>query len=118
LILAGGFEAGCPEIPILLEKEPTPRKVLLDTGFNGELMVPERIAADLGWQPIGVLDYQSASGVATAVLYEGRILWFGVSRRVSAMATPADVLLVGMELLHDCTLTIHRASGQVRVTQS
>ena len=115
MILSGGFEAGCPILPILLEGERASRKSILDTGFNGELMVPRSLAADLGWPQIGVVDYQAASSVVTAALVEGRISWFGASRRVSAMTTTADIILVGMELLHDCDVTIHRASGRLEV---
>ena len=117
MILHGSFEAGCPVLTLQLEGEAKPRLSILDTGFNGELMVPQSLATALGWVPIGVVDCQTASGVTTTTLVEGRISWFGVSRRVSAMTTDADILLVGMELLHDCELRIRRDLAIVQVSR-
>ena len=106
---------GCPVLSLQLEGEPKPRLAILDTGFNGELMLPRSIATALGWMPIGVVDCQTASGVTTTMLVECRISWFGSGRRVSAMTTDADILLVGMELLHDCEIRIRRELGMVEV---
>lgn len=116
MILQGSFEAGCPVLALQLEGEPKPRLAILDTGFNGEILIPQSLADALGWTPIGVVDCQTASGMTTTTLVEGRISWFGAGRRVSAMTTGADILLVGMELLHDCELRIRRESGIVQVT--
>ena len=118
MILTGSFEGGCPLLLLQFEGDSRPRRAVLDTGFNGELAVPREVAVAMGWKAVGVLEYQSASGTASALLMEGRISWFGQIRRVAAMTHAAGVVLVGMELLHDCRVRIHREAGKVEVERA
>ena len=58
--MKGFFEFGSPIVELSVEG----RKIstLLDTGFNGHLMLPDSIIKELALDQIGISDYLTASG--------------------------------------------------------
>lgn len=85
--------------------------LVLDTGFNGELMLPRVILRELGFP------YRSRVRVELADGYEGTILWFGRERVVGIFATGSDEGLMGTQMLFGCRLEIDLDGDKVVLRQ-
>src|SRR3989344_2229422 len=97
----GFFEFGSPIIELSVEKRKIP--MLLDTGFNGHLMLPNSIIEEVGLDQIGVSDYLTASGENKVTrVYVGKVLFLCEEIDVPILSTDADFSLAGIELFHAC----------------
>lgn len=115
--MRGFFEFGSPIIELSVEGRKI--KMLLDTGFNGHIMLPNSIIDELGLDQIGISDYLTASGYNKITqVYTGKILFFSDELEVPVLSTIANISLAGMELFHDCKILIERKKGIVEVTKS
>src|SRR3989344_931819 len=91
---------------------------LLDTGFNGQLLIPENIIAELKLQQVGTADYVTADGdTAKTKVHIGYVNWFGGQKEVFVVSTSADFSLVGMGLLNECRLVIERRKNILELDQ-
>jgi clan AA aspartic protease len=84
---------------------------VVDTGFNGTLAIPKKLAHQIGLKPVGSNEVTLADGqIATLQCCEVSIKWAG-SRRDAAAWIVEQGCLVGMELLLGCRLQIDVAPG-------
>ena len=105
--MKGFFEFGSPIIELFIEGRKIP--ALLDTGFNGHIMLPEPIIRELALDQIGVSDYLTASGDNKLTkVYKGCIEFLNEHIEVPILSTDSDFSLAGMELFHGCKITIER----------
>jgi len=112
--IKGRFVEGKPMIDIYLEGSDNPIDVLVDTGFNGELMLTEEKIKDLSLSVIGDDEYMTASGdVVPTSVYIGFIRWFGKKRKIAVLSTSGKANLIGMELLHFSRLEIARSQDRL-----
>ena len=58
--MKGFFKFGSPIIELSIEGKKI--EFLLDTGFNGHIMLPKAIIEELDLEQIGISDYLTASG--------------------------------------------------------
>ena len=80
---------------------------IVDTGFNGQLMLPQSIIEELQLKEVGASCYIMADGSSSdAKVYSTTLLWFNQMREVLVVSSDSDLALVGMELLHDAIVTI------------
>lgn len=80
---------------------------LIDTGFNGAILIPKESIRELKLEPLAVTQYALANGsIATARIYEAELDWFGSKRKVAAISGDSDFTLLGMELLKDAKATL------------
>ncbi|MAF36002.1 hypothetical protein CL622_02690 [archaeon] len=115
--MEGFFTFGSPMVELGIEGRKT--EMLLDTGFNGQIMLPQTIINDLDLEQIGISDYLTASGDGTvARVYKGRLLFFDEERDVSIVSTEADFSLAGMELFQNCKIIIEKNRDIVEVQKS
>ncbi|MBI2652421.1 hypothetical protein HYX00_03050 [Candidatus Woesearchaeota archaeon] len=93
--------------------------MLLDTGFNGHIMLPQTIIDELSLDQIGISDYSTASGdyIVTKV-YKGKITFFNEELEVPVLSTDANFSLAGMELFHECKIVIERHKNILEVIES
>lgn len=93
---------------------------LVDTGFNGGLIIPNEIAEGLDVNyDRGLEEFSSVTG--TTFLASGcsmMITWFGQAIRVP-VATSAEVkeAILGSKMLKDCRLIIDYVDGTVTIMQ-
>ena len=81
--------------------------VVVDSGFNGELMLPAPIIERLGLIEAGPVETELADGSTVwTTIYAGEILWFGQTKQVWAQATNADEGLLGTELFQGCKVEL------------
>lgn len=113
----GFFEFGSPVIELSVEKRKIP--MLLDTGFNGHIMLPNSIIEEIGLDQICISDYLTASGENKITkVYVGKVLFLNEEAEVPILSTDADFSLAGIELFHDCKIVIERGKEFVEVTKS
>ncbi|MBI1935102.1 hypothetical protein HYS31_01555 [Candidatus Woesearchaeota archaeon] len=115
--MKGYFEFGSPIIELFIEGRKIP--ALLDTGFNGHIMLPEPTIMELALDQIGVSDYLTASGDKRFTkVYRGNIKFLNENIEVPILSTESEYSLAGMELFDNCKLTIERKKNIVDVSKS
>ena len=109
------------EPAISLEVGAREIEFLVDTGFTGGLMIPERLANDLGLKYGGGLEeFYSATGEPIPVsTYLMEINWLG-ERITIPVATSAKVEepILGGNMLRDCCLIIDYRRRTVLIDRS
>ena len=115
--MKGFFKFGNPVIQLSIEGRKI--EALLDTGFNGHIMLPDSVIRELALDQIGIPDYLTASGddKVTSV-YKGQIEFLNEKIEVPILSTDADFSLAGMELFHNCKILVERSKNLVEVTKS
>lgn len=106
--MRGHYLLGLPFLRLhLYGKEIEP---LVDTDFNGELLLSAKKIREFCLKRIGFAEYITADGsVIDASIYTAEIEWLGVQREVSVISSPADFTLVGMGLLREVKTTLEPA---------
>ncbi len=96
-----------PRIEITLRGRSKRRRVwvVVDTGFNGELLLPRSLLEDLGFRYSMTSEAELADGsIVETTLYSGTIRWFGEERTVQVVASESEDGLLGTEMLFGVTL--------------
>lgn len=115
--MKGFFRFGNPIIEAAIESRKV--EMLLDTGFNGHIMLPHHIINELALDQIGISDYTTASGEDRVTnVYKGKAMFFGKEIEVPILSTDADFSLAGMEFFHDCRIVIERSKDIIEVSKS
>ncbi|MFL5330128.1 MAG: hypothetical protein ACJ8C4_14600 [Gemmataceae bacterium] len=69
---------------------PTTIQAWIDTGFTGELALPQKIIDDMGLTHSGSVAAVLADGTQIALkTYTCIVMWFGQARQLEVVATPA-----------------------------
>ena len=85
-------------------------EVLVDTGFEGALILPKSLIYELGLTIIGHEDYEMVGkAVARSLVAWAQIEWLGKVQTVEVLA--AEDYLLGTDLLADARLTIDYVAG-------
>ena len=95
-------------------------EVLVDTGFNGSLIVPSKIANRLDLKFEGPEEFQSVTGeMFLADAYSVEVDWIGRRIRVAVAASKhVNEAILGGHMLKDCRLTIDYGRRLVAITGS
>ena len=113
----GFFRYGSPLIRLAIKGKSI--ELLLDTGFNGHLMLPQTLIDKLELEQIGVSDYLTASGEEKLTnVYKVELKFFDEEVEIPILSTDANFSLAGMELFHECKIIIERHSGVLEVIKS
>ncbi|HLC85246.1 MAG TPA: retroviral-like aspartic protease family protein [Candidatus Nanoarchaeia archaeon] len=105
--ILGRFLFGLPLVSLSLGRQEI--EFMVDTGFNGQVLIPHHLASELGLRDAGTADYVTADGeTAKAKVYVGILEWFGERKEVFVVSTNTDFSLMGMGLLHECRLIMER----------
>jgi clan AA aspartic protease len=98
---------------------PVAIKAVIDTGFDGELCLPTKLAVTLGLVLVGKQAVELADGSHKwELVFSGSVRFLGRRRKVSIYLTDSEDALLGTRLLADCRLTIDFPNGTVRVTRN
>jgi clan AA aspartic protease len=117
--ITGSFDEGNPIIQIYLDVSEDPIDVLVDTGFNGELMLKKKKIEELSLPSIGDDEYMTASGdIVPTTIHIGFIKWFGRTRKIAVLATTGKAKLIGLELLHFYRLELARSQNRLVISES
>lgn len=84
-----------------------PVDALMDTGFNGDLMLPKELVQEAGLPYLGDVACMTASGETVSVdVYTGSMRWLGSQMRIRILAGPGSAMLLGMGLLRNARLVM------------
>ena len=86
-------------------------EVVIDTGFNGELILPRTLVAALALNHLGTHHAMLADGRRVVFdYYEVSIRWHGPPRMVEVLQS-GTIALLGMELLQGSRFTMDTIQG-------
>ncbi len=98
------------------EAAPCEIEAWIDTGFNGDLVLPQQQIDDLALPQSGTVVGILADGSEIVLdTYACRIDWFGEESDLEVLANEGEYALLGVGLLMDHELHISFRSGQVRI---
>ena len=96
----GRYLFGLPFFTISINSEQI--EFLVDTGFNGALLLPLRKIHELNLKRVGFTEYAMADGsVVASEMFSVEIKWLNEKRLVSVIGSDSDFMLLGMELLRN-----------------
>ena len=109
-----------PFVPVtVLDNQSKPHTIqfILDTGFTGQLLLPNRHMSRLGLSITEWIDARPATGEFVRVPYaEATVVWRGVRRRAEILQLDSEPL-ISMEFLWNHRITIDAvADGAVSIT--
>ena len=91
---------------------------IIDTGYNGEVILSENKIQEMGLEFLGTIDTELADGrIVELDLFRGRIKWFGRIQEVAVGASRSEDTLLGTLLLADCELDINFKDGWAKIEQ-
>lgn len=96
------FGRALVELPVQSTSESQAENVhvWIDTGFTGELVLPQRLVEQLGLEKSGDVDASLADGSQNLLeTYSSYINWFGTKRPIEVVASQAPFPLLGVGLL-------------------
>ena len=113
-------ELGRALVTVSVLGSPTARarsiQAWIDTGFNGDLVLPQAQIDDLGLSHSGTVKAVLADGSqVTLKTYTCLIDWFGEQRTLEVVANEGEFPLLGIGLLFGHDLHISYRSGDVTI---
>ncbi len=94
-------------------------QTVVDTGYNGELILPENKIKELDLEFVGTIDGELANGeIVEMKLFKGRLQWFDGIEEVAIGCTESDSPLLGTQLLADCELKVNFKEGVVEISKA
>lgn len=108
-MLRGFFKNNCPYITITLAGDTSSKEidVLVDTGFNGYLTLPEHIAQEIGLVAMGVGSSIIADGSSSPYIdYRGTAIYNNKRIITDVEVQPHCKILLGMALLDALKLNL------------
>jgi clan AA aspartic protease len=117
--ISGYFEGKKPFIKLYFKGYSEGVGVLIDTGFSGQLVLPQNLVRKLKLKMIGEGKYITVKGKHLIIkVYIAFLHWFGKVQAVTALATKSHHALIGMGLLYDTKLEISGAQNHIVITNS
>ena len=87
-----------PLASILINNEEI--EAIVDTGFNGSLMISEEDIEKFNFPKLGTTPYMMADGsFSKGTIYLGEITWLNQKIKVPIIVSESDFPLIGMDLL-------------------
>lgn len=87
-------------------------EALVDTGFNGALLLPSARIGELGLKRIGWVDYAMADGsIVQTGVFAAKVKWLEQEQEIAVVATESDFALIGMELLAEARTLLEPSRG-------
>lgn len=112
--MKGFFKFGLPLIKLVIKDKKI--DALLDTGFNGQVMLPQKLIEELELEQIGLSDYMTASGESRVTqVYRSIVKLIDDEVEVIILSTDAGFSLAGIELFHEYKIVIERYKNLVEV---
>ncbi len=103
-------------IEVIGSRQTLAVSAIVDTGFDGDLCLPIRLAVQLGLELVGEQLIELADGMQRhELVFAGSVLFLEEAREVEIMLTKSEDALVGTNLLNHYPLAIEFPGGQVKV---
>tara|TARA_Y100000034_G_C6838605_1_gene379191 strand:+ start:77 stop:442 length:366 start_codon:yes stop_codon:yes gene_type:complete len=114
--IKGYFRSHYPIIDLEIDNRKT--SLILDTGFNGEIMLPKRIIEVLDLAQIGFMEYRTADGRKNITqLYTTPIKIMNEVMNVPVVATDSNFSLAGIKLFNNCKIILEENKNIVEISE-
>lgn len=91
---------------------------VIDTGFDGDICLPTKVATELGLELIGAASVELADGSQhKELVFRGSAVFLGKRRRVEILLTESEEALLGTGLLAGCRMSVDFDTGKVRLAR-
>lgn len=91
---------------------------ILDTGFNGELALPQKNYRSYLLEPLGVKTFELANGhIVEQEIFMTSLIIRGKKYPVETTLTKSNIALVGMELIRNKTALFNLKTNKILVTE-
>jgi clan AA aspartic protease len=124
MAIINGYVDGSTLAPIIRVKlisgknEEIELPAIIDTGYNGEVILSESKIQEMGLEFLGTIDTELADGgIVELDLFRGRIKWFDRIQEIAIGTTQSQDASVGTLLLADCKLDVNFKERWVSVEQ-
>jgi len=98
------------------QSKPSQMEAWVDTGFTGELVLPQAVISTLRIAQSGTVSAQLGDGSATVLnTYTCLVHWFGQDRQIEVVANNGPYALIGVGLLRDHKLTVDYPSQTLTI---
>ncbi|MBI1902331.1 MAG: clan AA aspartic protease [Planctomycetia bacterium] len=98
------------------QSPPADLDAWIDTGFTGELVLPQSVVTSLGLTQSGTVSAQLGDGSAVLMsTYTCVIEWFGGELQIEVVANDGQYALLGVGLLRDHKLTVDYPSQSLTI---
>ncbi len=105
---------GLPFITTAVESEEI--EFLLDTGFNGAILLPLDKIKKLGLKSFAVTQYALADGShAVSEVFEAEVEWLEHTKKVAVIGVQSAFALLGMELLKSAKTTLNPSKNIIKI---
>lgn len=112
--MEGRFYLGLPIIE--LEINGSKISCIIDTGFNGELLLPEQLIEKLSLKQTATTEYINVDGVkGETKIYSGQIMLNDKTIRIEVAGTKYGFALAGMKLFKDFRVVLDQRKDLVLV---
>ena len=89
---------------------------IIDTGYNGEVILPESKIHEMDLEFLGTIDSELANGEVVGIeLFKGKSKWFNTIREITIGASQSNDALLGTLLLVNCELDVNFKQGWVKI---
>ena len=113
----GHYVSGLSFLTIEINHEEV--EFLVDTGFNGALLLSLKKINELNLKRIGFAQYTTADGaIIDAEIFSIEIEWFSKKKQVSVIASQSDFSLLGMELLRNTKIILEPSKEILIIEQA
>ncbi|MBI4231506.1 MAG: hypothetical protein HY608_11775 [Planctomycetes bacterium] len=115
----GYFRGGSPHVRLQVAGLSDTVEILIDTGFDGDLMLPSDLVERLGCTRLGFVQGRTASGESIVLsVYEGIVEWLGRSESIDIYSSDGKTALAGMGLLSRGRLIVDAKREDVYIESS
>jgi predicted aspartyl protease len=112
----GYFESNFPIIELEINNNKI--SLILDTGFNGHLMLPKRIIEIMDLTQEGFIDYRTAEGSNNmSELYSVIVKIMDHIRKVPVIATDSNFSLAGIRLFNQFKIILEKNKNIVEISR-
>jgi clan AA aspartic protease len=95
------------------------QECVVDTGFDGALILPARVAKSLALPVVARLVFELVGGVRmTANVALGEIEWLGEQRSVEVIISETNDALMGTEMFEGATLVVDYVNRRVTIMRN
>ncbi len=91
-------------------------EALIDTGFNGSLMLPLDEVQKSNLQRVGKAQYAMADGtISESLIFMAEIDWFTGKKKVPVVSSASEFPLIGMELLYYTKMVLQPSKNIITI---
>lgn len=107
------------EIRLISSRGQIKREALIDTGFDGAICLPVKLAIQLGLELISEVTVEYADGTRKdELVFSGKMIWNKGTREVEIYLTKGEEVLIGRTLFYNGVLELDSVNNDITFRKS